>query len=508
MTPNSEVIQKILDEQVTFFFNKEDDNDVYAEFEDSRGVTCFEPINSTAFQRFLRREYRKQTDGEIFTKFEDFLQAACDDAHEENPIKVSICRRVHGSSKKRVVYSLANDERQCVVIISGKWVVLPENKLEKIRFLKSTAALPQVVPTRGGDYLKLLRPYVNLDKDNFLLLAVWMVQCLSKASSHFALLMSGGQGTGKSTLTRLIQSLVDPAVTSKAILPNTERDLKVHLTNSYMVCYDNTRPLTDKFSDIFCSAVTGATVVLRELHTTNNQVALPLHNIIVLNGINIIPGQSDLAERCFLFEPRKISKELRQTDDQFWTNFEKDKPAILGAMFEVLSKAMAILPTLQMGSLHRMADAHQEMTAIAVALDTDPTEFDRIFWANVDHLKMANTASNPFVEAVLDYLQHRPNENTMTMSGLLDAMRNDFANRSRNAHLASLPKDSSWLSRKLSEAETSLNEAGYKTRFDYKSDATYITIKKIASKRLTKAQKEATERRAALVADDDAATEE
>lgn len=45
-------------------------------------------------------------------------------------------------------------------------------------------------------------------------------------------------------------------------------------------------------------------------------------------------------------------------------------------------------------------------------------------------------------------------------------------------------------------------------RFDYKADAAYITIKRMASKRLTQKQKETAERRAALMADDDAATKD
>lgn len=446
MTPDSEIVQNIVDNQVTFYFNVESNSDVYVEFEGPNGVICFEPRDSELFQGFLRIEYRKQTDGQICTDFNDFIQAACDDAFwEGKPNKVSICHRVDGALDKKIVYSLTNDERQCVVVIAGKWKVLPESKLPKIRFLKSKSALPQVTPTRGGDYLKLLEPYINLDHDSFLLLAVWMIQCLSKTSSHFALLISGGQGTGKSTLTELIQDLVDPAVTSKTIMPNTERDLKVHLSNSYMVCYDNTRPLTNKFSDILCSAITGGTVVLRQLYTTNSQVSLPLHNIVVLNGISIIPEQSDLAERCLLFEPRKISKTRRQTDSDFKTKFQKDKPAILGAMFTALCQAMKILPALQVGQLHCMSDAHQEMSAIAVALGIDQAEFDRIFWNNVNHLKMANISSDPFVEAMVNYLQHRPKDATMTVSGLLDAMHSDFVNRSCGAHLASLPKSPSHL---------------------------------------------------------------
>lgn len=507
MSVNSDAIWSILDNQVKFFFNRDCDADVYAEFEGPRQVICFEPIDGRLFQSFLRRSYRAETDGEICTNFDIYVQAACDDALWDEPLnRVSIRHRVHGSLQKGLVYSLSDAKNRAVVVKPGQWRIVPESKLKTVRFLRSGASSPQVTPTRGGDYKELLRPYINLDEDNFLLLAVWMVQCLSRTSSHFGLIISGSQGTGKSTLCKLVQDCVDPTTAPKSLLPNTERDLKVQLSNGYVVCYDNTKVLKDNVSDVLCSAITGGSVVFRELFTTHDQVVLPLRNVIILNGIDVVPEQSDLSERCLLFEPLPIKKTNRQTDSTIWSKFQKDKPAILGGMFEALSQAMVILPTLQANNLHRMADAHLEMVAIAMALGIDPADFDRIFWNNVDHLKTANTASDPFVEAMIDYLQHRRNNDTQKVSKVLDAMKLDFTNRSCGSYLAALPKNASALSRKLSTVQNALYEAGYTLHFDTKSDGTDLTIKQIAPSRLNKKQKEAAKRRAALIADDDVAS--
>ena len=108
MTPDSEIIQNILDNQVKFYFNKESDSDVYVEFEGPNGAICFEPRDSELFQSFLRIEYRKQTDGQICTDFNDFIQAARVDVFwVGKPNKVAICRRVDGALDKKIVYSLA-----------------------------------------------------------------------------------------------------------------------------------------------------------------------------------------------------------------------------------------------------------------------------------------------------------------------------------------------------------------------------------------------------------------
>ena len=503
---NSEAIQNILDNKVKFLFNKENHEDIYAEFPGNGGKTCFDSIEGDLFQRFLRVEYRRETDGEIVTKFNDFLQAAVDDCIDSGDQKiVSICHRVDGAFNKKLFYSLADEAQHAVVVIPGKWAVVPEVSLGTRRFVKTSSSMPQVVPRRGGDYLRLLKPYINLDKNSFLLFAVWLVHCLCKSSSHFGLLVSGGQGTGKSTLTELIQRLIDPSQTSKAILPRSVRDLLVTLYNSYLLCFDNTRTLSDRFSDILCSAITGATASFRELYTTKAQASMPLHNIIVLNGIDIVPKQSDLAERCLLLNPIKISPDKRRADQDYWMAFEKDRPLILGAMFDALAKAMSLFPSIHLTSSHRMSDAHQEMTAIALALGIKQGDFNNILLNNVNHLKMENRAKDQFLEALFDYLQHRKSDATVSVTNMLDAMRKDFSHRSCQTYLNSLPKDSSVLGKKLSAAEVFLSDVGYNMTKIHKSDAIYVTIKSIAPSKLTKRQKE---QRAALMSDDNAATDE
>ena len=279
----------------------------------------------------------------------------------------------------------------------------------------------------------------------------------------------------------------------------------VTLHNSYLRCFDNTGPLSDEFSDTLCSAITGASTPFRDLYTTKDEVSLPIHNIIVLNGIDIVPKQSDLAERCLLLNPVKISPDKRRTVQDYWLAFEKDKPLILGAMFDALAKAMSLLPNIHLTSSHRMSDAHLEMAAIAVALGIKQDDFNSILWDNANLLKIESRSEDTFFEALFNYLQHRTSEATMTMTGMLDAMRKDFSHRSLQIYMNSLPKSPSALSRYLNLAEGFLSEAGYNMTVNRKSDAAYVTIKSIAPSKLNKTQKQ---RRADLISDDIAATDE
>lgn len=79
---------------------------------------------------------------------------------------------------------------------------------------------------------------------------------------------------------------------------------------------------------------------------------LTLKNIIVLNGIDIVPKKADLLERSLLFELEKITPDRRMTDKEFWTNFRKKRAKILGAIFDTISKALAIRETLKLEETH------------------------------------------------------------------------------------------------------------------------------------------------------------
>lgn len=146
-----------------------------------------------------------------------------------------------------------------------------------------------------------------------------------------------------------------------------------------LVAFDNTKKLSDDFSDVLCAATTGTTFTKRKLFTDIDMMILTLKNIIVLNGIDIVPKKADLLERSLLFELEKITPDRRMTDKEFWTNFRKKRAKILGAIFDTISKALAIRETLKLEETHRMSDAYTDMCAIALALDIPLDEFKKNF---------------------------------------------------------------------------------------------------------------------------------
>lgn len=493
------IMEKIVDKKVKFWIDEDNKNSVYVEFKRHNGAYCLEPYGSEYFQAFLGYTYRELTKENTLPDFSILLEIKRQETIYTETNRITINRRIAGSLRDRIVYFLADDMRRSVIITPNGWKIALRTKT---KFIKADADLPQVEPAGGSNCLELLKPYINLPADDFKLLVVCLIQFFSRQSSHYAMVISSARGTGKSTLTKLIRALVDPSYSDASLTPNNDSELKNLLANSFVACFDNTASMKESYSNILCAAITGTKEAKRKLYTDCDQIILNLHNIVILNGIDIVPYKSDLAERSLLFELQKIDKKNRMTDSDYWSRFEQDKPAILGAIFDTLQKAMKILPTLDVKELDRMADAHREMIAIAMALGISQENFQMMLEGNHKQLQATYAQNNPFINIVVNYveLNKRIDKPARTvyeeMSALVVGTGKGF------------PDGPSPLSRKLNIEKDTLYDLGIRFDTHKEPTANYIILEKIAQSKLTKDQRNRKAKWAAQFADDDASPEE
>lgn len=468
---NPDIIVKILDHEVSFYTDVDNPLSVYVEYHGVNDSLHFEPVDSLSFQSFLAFRYHILSEEPTTPDFSPFLNLNIHAARYQQDNPVRIRKRLAGNLQQGITYFLANDRWQSVRITSKGWSITGQTK-EK--FLKSSDCDAQVSPVSGGDFLNLLKPYINLDSDTFLLFAVYLLQCFSERD-HYAAVLSSSKGTGKSTLTKIIRSIVDPSKSGVSLMPNSERDLKTLLASSYLVCLDNTSHVPSNFSDILCGAVTGAKAPTRTLYTTCEQTILDLHNAVVLNGIDAIPKKSDLAERSLLFRLQPISTGNRKPYSDLMANFEKDRPAILGAAFDTLSSAMGLLPQISSKHLLRMADAHKEMLAIALALGISESTFQTIIQKNKQLLESEYANDNHLVEIICHFMEGQnkvSGKSSEVYQRVLDSIVGDCRD---------FPNSPSALTKKLNEESDALKASGFTIDREKKADANILTIKRIPS---------------------------
>lgn len=83
------------------------------------------------------------------------------------------------------------------------------------------------------DDLNTLRQFVNVSSDDeWHLLVVWILSIMRPRGPYPVLCLLGEQGSGKSTLVRMIRTLTDPSVSPVRSEPHEVRDLLISARNS------------------------------------------------------------------------------------------------------------------------------------------------------------------------------------------------------------------------------------------------------------------------------------
>jgi hypothetical protein len=93
---------------------------------------------------------------------------------------------------------------------------------------------------------------------------------------------------------------------------------------------------------------------------------------IVVNGIGVLGTRSDLLDRTIEHELPRIPDERRQDEAQFWAAFDREQPAILGALLDAVAGAIGRLDAVQLERAPRMVDVARLVVAAEPALAGPP----------------------------------------------------------------------------------------------------------------------------------------
>ncbi|MBZ5644478.1 MAG: hypothetical protein LAO19_17120, partial [Acidobacteriia bacterium] len=107
-----------------------------------------------------------------------------------------------------VYLDLGDQDWRAVQIRQNGWTVVDEPAV-KFRRCLGIAALP--LPVNGGDPREILK-FLNVRPQHEILLLAWLSFCYRPKGPFPILAISGVQGSGKSTSTKVLRSLIDPSI--------------------------------------------------------------------------------------------------------------------------------------------------------------------------------------------------------------------------------------------------------------------------------------------------------
>jgi hypothetical protein len=364
---------------------------------------------------------------------------------------------------------LCDDEWRAVEIDDTGWRVIDN---PPVRFRRAAGMQPLPSPVRGGS-IEALRAFLNVSSDNdFVLVVSWVLGALSDKGPYPVIVLSGEQGSAKSTFSAILRALLDPNTAPLRALPREDRDLFIAATNAHVLSFDNVSGLPGWVSDTLCRLATGGGFAVRQLYTDQDEVLFDATRPVVLNGIEDIVTRPDLADRAIFLTLEPIPEERRRPEKELWAAFEKARPQILGVLLDAVSLGLRRLPDTKLERLPRMADFALWATACESALWPEGS-FSQAYDGNRHEAIDNIIEADPVGSAVRSLIASRT-EWTGTAADLLGALSEEVSETVRRAK--TWPSTARALSGRLRRAATFLRKIGIDISFNKEDRARTRTI--------------------------------
>ncbi|WP_234326798.1 ATP-binding protein [Streptomyces sp. NRRL S-337] len=363
----------------------------------------------------LARLYADTYDGEVASQsaLADAMTVLEGIADADDPVPVSL--RVGSAPAGGIVVDLGTADGRAVTVTETGWEVVERSP---VLFRRSGAMGPMPTPHLDGDGLAKLHALLNMDAPTFRQLAAWLVAAWIPHIPHPVLTFKGEQGTGKSKTAEMVVNLIDPSPASKRSQPRDIKAWAAQAFNSWALCLDNVSTIPPWLSDTLCKAVTGDGIVDRALYTDDDVVVLTFRRVLAMTTIDAGALAGDLAERLLMLDLQLIEEDRRRTEEELNAAFEAVRPAVLGALFDLLACVLAVLPSIKLDTLPRMADFARVLAAVDQVMDWHTLDDYLATSANVATDALEGDPFGAAIAALVD----RDGEWCGTAAQLLDAL--------------------------------------------------------------------------------------
>lgn len=383
--------------------------------------------------------------------------------------RIPLYERV-GSHDSDYWYDLSDEECRAVKVSASGWSIVND---PPILFRRYTHQKPQVLPKQGGRMEKIFE-FINVRRHQ-LLFQCWLISCFATGFPHPMPVFYGEKGAAKSTACVLLKRLIDPSAYESLTLNTDFRSLLISLQSHWFLPFDNVSSLNSEQSDTLCRSITGTAVQQRKLYTDDEDRILTFCRCFALNGINNVARRSDLLDRSLLFELSRVPDTERKELQAVYSAFESERPLILGSIFDTLSKAMDLLPSVKLDTLPRMADFARLGYAVAEVLGKSGECFLDELDENYTSRNQEAIDADIVATLVVAFMQDKTDWSGFS-SELYRELCSFAPNCGIDTHSHGFPKQANTLSRRLNSMKSNLASLGITFERDSKSRGSYISL--------------------------------
>ncbi len=394
------------------------------------------------------------------------LIARCLDEFEMYAICRGPMHQVHVRTAERdgaIYVDLGNERWEVVQITASGWHILDDSPV-KFRRPMGLAALP--CPQGGGNIRDVLG-FLNVRAQSEVLLLAWLTYALVPGNSYPVVALSGSQGSGKSTITRVLRELVDPSIAPLTTVPRSERDLAIAATNSHLIAIDNLSEISSKLSDAICRVVTGGSFRTRELYTNDSEMIFTYRRPLIMNGIEELPVRPDLLDRSIIIHVEPIPENRRRDERNFWQDFKDIRPQLFGRMLDIIRIGVKRLPDVRLSFAPRMLDFARWGVAVEEAMEFERGAFLEAYRSNLEDANAAALDASPIAEALNRFLEKdrhvfrsRALELLSGLRSFLERFQPEYPELGQLLKHPRFPQSANQLSAELARIEPNLKKLG------------------------------------------------
>jgi hypothetical protein len=331
------------------------------------------PIKGRGFRRWLNKAYfdatKRAPNAEALQQALSVIEARATFDAPERPVHLRVA-----SLGDKLYLDLGDTAWRVIEVDANGWRVAKD---ASVRFRRPAGMLPLPMPRPGS--VTALRTFLNLRGDeDWALACAWLRATLRDRCPYPILVLTGEQGSAKSTFCRLLRSMVDPNTAPLRALPREDRDLFIAANNGHVLCFDNVSSLSPWISDTICRLSTGGGFSVRQLYSDADEFLFDGRRPIILNGIEGVIDRPDAADRSVFLALDQIPDSRRKKEELLWAEFERAWPGILGGLLTDVARGLRRLPDVKLATLPRMAD----FATWAVACEGAKGSFEQAYAVN------------------------------------------------------------------------------------------------------------------------------
>jgi hypothetical protein len=410
------------------------------------------PIGSRGFQNWLRARYY-DLHARTVPNREAFSNAmAMVEAHATRAPEIPTYLRC-ASADGKIYIDLCDSLWRIIEVSREGYRILGASP---VVFRRSPSMSELPAPTSGGS-IDDLRRFVNCSEEDFVLLVGAMVTALRGQMPFPIVAVAGVQGSGKTGVTMIYRSLIDPNQAPIRGMPRNEDNIDVAADNAYVLAFDNMSSIPGWLSDKFCQLSTGAGQTKRTLFRNRDQEVFYAARPLIINSIADIAERADMADRCIMLDLDAIAPSKRRDDREVREEFLAARPAILGALLDLLVVGLNELPTVKLIDPPRMIDTARWATACTMR-HWHPEAFMKALRRKLDRSSHDIVEKSPIANVLLVLVDYEGAEWRGTPTQLYEELSNKVSPETRKAR--SWPDGVAAFGKELRRLIPSLQAAG------------------------------------------------